>query len=450
MREALRLMVPIVLAAMLNPLNTSLVVTALAPISADLGVAAGDTAVLVAVLYLASATVQPVAGRLADDFGPRRVMVTGSLVLGLGAAIGWTATNLAGLVVARILIGLGGAGAYPAGMLLIQRAAHAAGETGPPRGRLAVLNVVGQATVAAGLPAGGFLVELAGWRGTFAVNVPLALLAVVTALVLIERDPPGPPRRGSLARQLDLAGILLFAAALIALLGGLLISSGAATGVLLAIGAVASAVFVRHELRVPTPFLDLRALVGNGALSRTYLRTGIGLVGVYVVLYALPLWLQDRQGFAPSAVAFLTVPVMVVGVVASIAVARMRAPWLPLAAAALASLGGAGALVVSVLAAATVLPVLVATALFGIVMGATSAANQQALYVQADPGRLGTAAGLMRTAHFLDSIWSTALVGVAFQHGVTDGGLLVIAAVVAVASVLMLALAVGDRALRRT
>ncbi|HVX22238.1 MAG TPA: MFS transporter [Acidimicrobiales bacterium] len=64
-------------ASMLNPVNTSLIATALVPIADAVHVSVGQTAVLVSAPYLASAVAQPTTGKLAEELGPRRVFLVG-------------------------------------------------------------------------------------------------------------------------------------------------------------------------------------------------------------------------------------------------------------------------------------------------------------------------------------------------------------------------------------
>jgi MFS family permease len=61
---------PLVVGSALNPINSSVIATALVPIAAALQVPVGRTLILVSSLYLACAIAQPTAGKLAEEFGP--------------------------------------------------------------------------------------------------------------------------------------------------------------------------------------------------------------------------------------------------------------------------------------------------------------------------------------------------------------------------------------------
>ncbi|NEA53166.1 MFS transporter [Streptomyces sp. SID13666] len=94
----------------------------------------GDTAILISCLYLTSAPAQPAAGRLAEEFGPRRVFVAGIVLVFTAGVVGSSAHSLTALIVARVLIGAGTSARNPAAMLLIRRRAEQAGHEAPPRG----------------------------------------------------------------------------------------------------------------------------------------------------------------------------------------------------------------------------------------------------------------------------------------------------------------------------
>ncbi|MER7163901.1 MFS transporter, partial [Streptomyces lydicus] len=76
-----RLMTPLLLGSLLNPVNSTMIATGLVAIGHDFHVGAADTAWLISALYLASAVGQPFMGRLADRVGPRRVFVAGALAV---------------------------------------------------------------------------------------------------------------------------------------------------------------------------------------------------------------------------------------------------------------------------------------------------------------------------------------------------------------------------------
>lgn len=121
-----RLIAPMMLGSILNPINSSMLAVALIPIGAAFGAGPADTAWLVTGLYLATAVGQPVMGRLVDRYGPRPLYLIGTALVGVAGLLGALAPSLGVLIASRVLLGFGTSAAYPASMSLIRSEA-----TGP-------------------------------------------------------------------------------------------------------------------------------------------------------------------------------------------------------------------------------------------------------------------------------------------------------------------------------
>jgi len=442
-----RFVAPLYLGTAMNPVNTSLIATALVAIAQAMHVPLGRTALLVAVLYLASAIAQPTAGKLAEELGPRRVFVGGTLLVLAAGLVGGLARSFGMLLAARVLLGLGTSAGYPVSMLLIQRRAAQVGLAEPPGGVLGGISIAAQVTAAVGLPLGGFLVGLVGWRATFLVNVPIALtlLAMLFAWV-----PPDPPVRGvrdlrALAARVDAAGIALFAGSMAALMT-FLRSMAAPSWPVLGLALALAAALVAWQLRASHPFLDLRMLAGNGALTRTYLRMALMLFGLYLVLYGLSQWLEAGHDLSAEQTGLLTLPMMAVAAVTSRVVSTRNIIRGSLVIAAVTSL--VASLGVLLLSSRAPLPwFVVITVVFGLAQGTNSFGNQGALYTQAPAARMGTASGLLRTFGYLGAIASSAVMGVLFRGGADDHGLHVMAWILVASSIAVLVMTLADRAL---
>ena len=102
-----RLLAPMILGSILNPINSSIIAVALVPIAVAFGVPAAETAWLVSSLYVATAIGQPLVGRLVDVFGPRRLFLAGTVLTGIAGVIGLLAPSIAVLVDARVVRGIG-------------------------------------------------------------------------------------------------------------------------------------------------------------------------------------------------------------------------------------------------------------------------------------------------------------------------------------------------------
>jgi MFS family permease len=443
-----RFTTPLFIGSALNAVNSSMIATALVPISVGLHVSVGQTVSLVTALYLASAIAQPTAGKIAEVFGARRIFLIGIVLVLLGGVLGGASQNLLMLLIARVLIGLGSSCAYPTAMMLIQHRATWAGMEKPPGAVLGGLQIAGMATAALGLPVGGILVQALGWRSVFFVNVPVALIALAAALIRIPRDPAqqGPRDAGEVVSRIDLTGIIGFTLAMSALLA-FLFTIPHPNWIFAAGAVVLFAVLVLWELRAKHPFVDVRLLVSNGALTRTYLRFALVGLCVYIVLYGLTQWLEAARGMPALTAGLLLLPTTLISGIVVIPISRRNLVRGPIIAAALASLvGSVGVLLLN--STTRIVWIVAITLLFGVALGAGASGNQIALYTQAPPDQLGVAAGLFRTFGYIGSIASSAITGIVFHSQVSDAGVHTIALIMIGVSAVALALSVFDRALR--
>jgi MFS family permease len=439
---------PLYVGAALNPVNSSLIATALVPIALALHIPVGSTAVLVACLYLASAIAQPTAGKLSEEFGPRRVFLAGIALVLIGGLLGALGQNIAMLIVARVLIGSGTSAGYPSAMVLIRRRAASAGLSAPPGGVLGGIAIAGLATIALGPAIGGLLVGGLGWQLAFLINIPAALLAWAMAARWLPRDRPAARGRtiGQIAAHVDLAGIAGFGGAMTALLV-FLIGLPRTDWAALAVAAVLAVPLAWWELRAPTPFLDIRHISRDGPLARTYLRTALTLLAAYAVLYGLTEWVEAGYGFSAQEAGLLLLPLGAVAALVSWPLSRRNLVRGPLIAAALSMVAGSAGILLLTTHSPVIL-IIAVMLVFGITIGTTTIGNQTALYTQAPAEHIGTASGLFRTFGYVGSIGSAALTGIAFHHGATDHGLHSLALVLIAAGAAVLAMTLLDRHLK--
>ena len=442
-----RFVAPLYMGSMLNPINSSIIATALVSIASALHVSVAQTTLLVTVLYLASSIAQPTAGKLSEEFGPRRVFLAGILMVMIGGLIGGLGSDLIMLVVARVFIGIGTSTAYPSAMLLIRRRADLAGMDSPPGHVLGALQIAAVVTSAIGLPIGGVLVDVWGWRTTFLINIPFSLIAFVIASLWIPRDVPnkGIKTVKEIASRIDAAGIIGFAVTMSALLV-FLFSLPDVSWIALGFVIVSGISFIEWEHQVAHPFIDMHMLASNLALTRTYTRFMLMTLCMYTVLYGITVWIGSTRVVSSRDVGLLLLPMSVISaiVVGPISKRNMvRGPLLVSAASSIvASIG-----VLFLTANSPMLWILIVTLIFGITMGTMVCGNQTALYTQVTAAQIGTASGLFRTFGYLGSIASSAIIGIAFHAGVTDNGMHAIAITMILVSAIALLITVTDRRL---
>ncbi|MCU1406461.1 MAG: transporter, partial [Glaciihabitans sp.] len=412
-RFTARFVAPVLIGPVLNPINTTMISVALVPIAASLQVGSAVVIWLVAGLYLASAIAQPTMGKLADRFGPKKIYVIGLVVVMVAGILPTLLPTFAGVLIARVLIGVGTSAAYPSAMALIRdQSIRLARPT--PASLLSGISIASLTTTAVGPPLGGLLIGLFGWQSIFLANIPLAGIALVLSILWLPADSTRqkPVVSGSAFSSIDPVGLLLFAVAVASLLVFLLDLS-AGYWWLLALAIVVATVLVWWELRRKTPFIDIRMLASNGPLSRTYLRMFLIYLASYSMVYGFAQWLQDAGGYSSGQAGLLQLPTAILAGAASVLVARTSALRLPLVFAGLFPLVG-GLLLASVTSDATIGLLVLIAGLFGLAQGLASVTNQAALYRQAPGEQIGSASGLSRTSIYLSAIVSSSVIGLVF------------------------------------
>ncbi|WP_030902674.1 DHA2 family efflux MFS transporter permease subunit [Streptomyces sp. NRRL F-5126] len=256
-------------------------------------------------------------GRLGDRFGPKNIYLAG-LVLFTGASM-WCGLShtISGLIIARVVQGLGASMMTPQTMAVITRTfpAH-------QRGRAMSLwgAVAGIATLV-GPIVGGVLVDSLGWAWIFFINVPVGVVAFVLAVRLVPKLPTHTHR-------FDLAGVALSGLGMFLIVFGIqegqtyhwgTISGPITVWRLIIAGVVVMAAFVfwqsrnRGEPLVPLGlFKDRNFSLANIAI------TTVGF-SITAMSFPLMLWAQVVRGFSPTRAALLLVPMAVLS--------GVLAPW---------------------------------------------------------------------------------------------------------------------------
>lgn len=287
--------IPLVVASALFMENTDATVisTSLPAIAHDLG---QDPIVLKLAFttYLLALTVFiPVSGWCADRFGARNVFRAAIAIFTLGSIACGLSTSLEGLIAARAVQGAGGAMMVPVGRLIILRTVTKSEMVSA----LALLTIPALIGPLLGPPLGGFITTYFHWRWIFWINVPFGVLGLILATIYMPdiREDGVPP--------LDVWGFILSGLGLSALVFGATVMGrdvlpSFVAPALMAIGAVLTALYVRHAGRLRNPILDLRLLriatYRSGTVGGSLFRIGVGAVP-----FLLPLMLQIGFNLTP-------------------------------------------------------------------------------------------------------------------------------------------------------
>ncbi|MFI6543516.1 MFS transporter [Streptomyces prunicolor] len=257
------------------------------------------------------------AGSAADRYGRKKMLIAGLVLFGVGSLVAGLAQSTGQLIAARAGMGVGGALLITTTLAVVMQI-FTPEEQPRAIGIWAAVNALGFAT---GPLLGGFMLNHFWWGAIFLINIPVAALALVAAVVLVPESKaafsrgttPGPPGRGD---RPDLLGALLSTIGMATLVYAIISgpAHGWTSGRVLLTGAVAVLVltaFAYWENRVPYPMLDLdffRDRRFTGAVTGVVLIT-FGMAGS---LFLLTQHLQFVLGYGPLEAGVRTAPLALV------------------------------------------------------------------------------------------------------------------------------------------
>ncbi|MEU9097278.1 MFS transporter [Streptomyces sp. NPDC048361] len=271
--------------------NTALTVAA-PDMTKDLGLSSSDLQWVIDGYTVPYAALMLLLGAIGDKYSRRGALVLGLLVFAGASVAGSLVDSSTGVIASRAVMGVGAALIMPATLSLLASTF--------PRAERAKAILLWTATagiaIAAGPLVAGALLENHGWASTFLINVPIALLAVVGALVLV------PPSKAAHHDRIDYIGGLLSVVSVGALV--YMIIQGPHFGWdAKAIGAAVVAglgfvFFVLWELRHPRPVLNVRRFA-HRMFSGSLLAVALFFLAVFGAFYYLTQHLQFVLGYTP-------------------------------------------------------------------------------------------------------------------------------------------------------
>jgi len=250
---------------------------------------------------LTLATLLPSVGRLADMRGKKTIYVIGFIVFTVGSVLCGLSPNVGLLIGMRVIQAAGAAMLLSLGPAILT-------EAFPPneRGRaLGLSGAIVSVGIIAGPTLGGLILGSLSWHWIFFVNLPVGILGVWMASRFVPRSHP----RGG--QVFDFAGATALLVSLLSLLLALTFGQGWGFAsppilALFALFAGALLLFIRIEMRVVQPVVDLR-LFRNFEFS-VNLATGLmAFMALSGTILLLPFYLEGIQGFAVSRVGLLLV-----------------------------------------------------------------------------------------------------------------------------------------------
>lgn len=242
-------------------------------------------------------------GRIADIYGRKRIFkygITIDIVASILLAFSFSETEL---ILLRIIQGIGAAMIFGTSVAILT-------SVYPPQERGKALGIT-VAGVYSGLSLGpvvsGFLTQYFGWRSIFLSYVPLELIIIVLTLWKLEGE-----LADAKGEKLDATGSAIYGFSLAALMYGFSSLTETYGALLILVSIIGLAAFVRWELKVKNPVLDMHLFRSNTVFSLSTLAALINYSATFAVAFFLTIYLQDVKGLSPqnASLVFVSQPIM--------------------------------------------------------------------------------------------------------------------------------------------
>lgn len=318
-RQVLEALSGLLLGLLTTILSTTVVGTALPVIVGDLGGSQSAYTWVVTSSLLAMTVSTPLWGKLADLMN-RKVLIQVALVaFVVASAVAGLSQETWHLIAARAVQGLAAGGVMALSMVVIT-------DVISPRDRGRYVGIMGGVMsigTLGGPLLGGVITDALGWRWTFYVGVPLAVIAIVVLQRTLKL-----PARPARAVHIDYLGAFLIAAGVSALLvwvslaGERFAWASAWSALLVGSSVVLLVAAVRVEMRSPEPVIP-PSLFRN----RTLTLAVVASVGVGVAMFGasvfLAQYMQLARGLSPTASGLHTAPIVIGSLVASTVIGQL-------------------------------------------------------------------------------------------------------------------------------
>ena len=405
-----------ILASSLAFVDGSVVNVGLPAIGASLGAQADTLQWVINAYLLPVSALLLLGGAAGDRFGRKKLLILGIAIFALASVFCALAAGPLWLLAGRAAQGIGAAILLPNSLAILGEAF-----TGEERGRaIGTWAAMGAVVGAVGPVLGGWLIDTVGWRAIFLLNLPLAIGAIVLALLFVPDAPPGAKRQ-----SLDAMGGLLATLGLFALTWGLTVGAGRAgwTGeavIAVAAGGAAMLAFVWIEgARRKRAMMPLTLFASRNFIGLTLLTFFLyGALGGLLVLLPYALITAAHYSATAAGAALLPAPLVIASAspVMGALAARIGPRW-PLALGPLLVAGGF-ALMLRLDAGADywtiVLPALLVIA---IGMAGAVAPLTTAVLASVDAAHTGSASGFNSAVARTGGLLATALLGAALSAG---------------------------------
>ena len=286
------------------------------------GATAPDVAWGVAGYLIGLAAFLPLAGRLADRIGRKRMFQSGLALFALSAVVSAIAPTVWTLNGARVLQAIAGAAILPASLSLVLPLFPESRRTTA----VGMWSAAGPLAAGVAPPVSSLVLSVAGWRVLYFVSAPVAALMFVLGMRVL-RELPTPPSK----QRLDVAGAAACTIALAAIVAAVMQGrvwgyTSPVTASVAVLGAVALAFFVVNSLHHPEPLLNLHLLRRRGVWVTNLSNFVVGIAGQSLWLL-WPLFLVGVWEYSTVGMGLALTPAPITAGIATVVFSRVGERW---------------------------------------------------------------------------------------------------------------------------
>ncbi|NAS23344.1 MFS transporter [Herbidospora sp. NEAU-GS84] len=300
------ILVALCLAVLVLVVDNTVLNLAIPALMRDLGATPADVQWIIDGYILVFAGLLLTAGSLSDRYGRRKALVFGLVIFGAASTLAMVSTEPWHLIGARVLMGVGGSFMMPSTLSILITVF----DEDERRTAIAAWGAVATIGMIAGPTLGGFLLHNYYWGSVFLLNVPIAIVAIIAALVLMPESKGEP-------RGFDPVGVLLSIIGLSsAVWVVIMLPQHGFDPLMSAVAVLAIVGFILWERRAAHPLLPLE-LFRNRSFSGASFSIVLLAFGAGALMLALTQYLQFVLGYEPLTAGLALVPYVLASLVFS-------------------------------------------------------------------------------------------------------------------------------------
>lgn len=403
----------IILAVMLNPLNTSMITVALPEIQKEFLLTSKDITWLIASYFMVCAVFLPLIGKLSDVYGRKKIFLSGLLLVSISSFAAPLSQNMTFLLLMRSIQAIGTSALYPAGMGIVRSYI----EKNQNR-VIGLLSVFATTSAAFGPTISGLLIDWGGWHVIFYVNFPIIIVSGILGIFFIPKDGESSAK----TFKWDGIGIILFSFLISFWIYFLQTLKSGLNVWLLIVSLMLTFLFYFFEKKKEEPFIDVVFLKNNFNISLVYILYSFATLIFFSMLLSMPLYMHSVLTLGSKLTGIMMLSLSIFAMI----ITPIATRWIeksgyimPLLAGALIGIVGV-VLLMTMNQSSPLYWVVIVLSTIGLSNGILNIGLQTLLYSFVSVSDSGTASGLFLTSRFIGNILASSVFGLMFATGIND------------------------------